>query len=306
MAELIIYSHNTALSLELLTAAILTGQGVIAICINNDKQAEALKEVGANVYKVVTSNNIADTNAVAEILKKAVIKFDAETLFLSSDRRGKELAGRLAQKLEAGCLTDVKAISMNGADMICERNAFGGATIATQSINTTIKVLAISPKVFKPAQPADGGNILDFSVEEIPSSIVLKEIINKNADDVDIADAEILIAVGCGVQKEENLKTVEAVAESLGALVGCSKPVATDWKWFKEERIIGLSGNICNPNVALILGVSGQVQFTVGVRAARIIISINIDENAPMNALADYYLVGDLNEVLPELKGVFV
>jgi electron transfer flavoprotein alpha subunit len=94
---------------------------------------------------------------------------------------------------------------------------------------------------------------------------------------------------------------VEKIARSLGAVVACSKPVASDKKWLPEDRIVGLSGKICKPQLALVLGVSGQVQFTVGVREARVVASINIDENAYMNKISDYVLVADLRDVLPEL-----
>ncbi|WP_276662708.1 FAD-binding protein, partial [Syntrophomonas wolfei] len=84
--------------------------------------------------------------------------------------------------------------------------------------------------------------------------------------------------------------------------IACSKPVASDKKWLGEERIVGLSGKICKPQLAIILGVSGQVQFTVGIRDAGTIISINNDEKALMNNMADYVMIADLKEVLPDLN----
>lgn len=298
-----IYSQNTSLAIELLTAAKLYGQDVKAVSINDEKQAVVLKDYGADVYSIKTNSTTADTLALAEILKRAAAELEADIVMLSSDRRGKELAGRLAQKLNAGCLTDIKAIYVKGSDVEFERNAFGGATIATQSIIGEKKVLTISPKAFKPSTPDAVGKISDFPVDEIEDSLKVNEVLPKAADTVDISDAKFLIAVGCGVQKSDYLPVIETIAENIGARVGCSKPVASDWKWFPEDRIIGLSGKICNPDIAVILGVSGQVQFAVGVRSARILISINIDENAPINGMADYYLTADLSEVLPQIIG---
>jgi electron transfer flavoprotein alpha subunit len=301
MAKVIIYSSNTNLALELLTAAALIGQEVQALSINNEAQAEALREAGTTVNLVTAGIDIADTSAVAEILKRAAIELNADTILLSSDRRGKELAGRLAQKLEAGCLTDINAINIMDNVLRCERNSFGGATVATQTIKGR-QVLAIAPKVFKPAEKADGGIIKSFEAGEIVPSIAVREIIPKNQDNVDISDADKLVVAGCGVPKENDLAIVQDIADSIGALVGCTKPVATDWKWLTEDKIIGLSGKICNPDLAVILGASGQIQFAVGVRAARVIVSINKDENAPINSMADYYLVADLNDALPAIK----
>lgn len=83
--------------------------------------------------------------------------------------------------------------------------------------------------------------------------------------------------------------------------MACSKPVATDKKWLSEERVIGLSGKQCKPDLAILLGISGQVQFTVGIRDAKTIVAVNSDENAVINQMADYVLTADLHEVVPEL-----
>ena len=94
---------------------------------------------------------------------------------------------------------------------------------------------------------------------------------------------------------------VEELANKLGGQVACSKPVATDKKWLSEERVIGLSGKQCKPDLAILLGISGQVQFTVGIRDAKTIVAVNSDENAVINQMADYVLTADLHEVVPEL-----
>lgn len=295
------YSDNLTLALELLTAARLHGEEILSISINNEPQAEALRDHGANVYRVVTDNNLNDANVVAEILKQAVTTLKCDIIIISSDRKGKELAGRLAQKLDAGCLTDVKDILIENNVIEYQRNAFGGATVATQSIDSTKKVVAVSPKVFKPSQLGKNGTITEFPVDRIESRLKVKEFLEKTADKVDISDAKTLIVVGCGVQKSDYLPLIDSLADKFGALIGCSKPVATDWKWFPEDRVIGLSGNICSPNTALVLGVSGQVQFTVGLRSAGTIISVNIDENAPIHSMADYYLIADLTDVIPQM-----
>jgi electron transfer flavoprotein alpha subunit len=95
---------------------------------------------------------------------------------------------------------------------------------------------------------------------------------------------------------------VQDIAQAIGGEVACSKPVATDKKWLSEERIIGISGKICKPTVAILLGISGQVQFSVGIRDAKTIISVNNDENALICDMSDYVLIADLQEAIPELK----
>jgi len=306
MAAILIYSDKTTLALELLNAAKLIAKNnnfpIKAVSINNDDQAEELAAKGAETYKIINPElSLSDTAAMAAALRQAAENVDADTVLLSSNRRGKELAGRLAQVINAGCLTDVKSLINENGSIQCVRNVLGGATIAIQQITTDKKVIAISPKAFAAATDEAGGSINECLVNINPSRIKLIETRAKAGDSVDIEAAEILVVVGQGVESQENLPAIMEIAKNLGGEVACSKPVATDKKWFGEERIVGLSGKICKPDLAIILGVSGQVQFTVGIRDAKTIVSINSDEKAYMNQMADYVLVADLKEVLPEL-----
>lgn len=307
MAGILIYSEKTQLALELVTAAMLisgnNGSSIKAVSLKNAEQAEELKSMGMEIYSINNPDlNLADTAAIASALKQTAEKTDADVILLSSNRKGKELAGRLAELLQAGCLTDVKQLKAGNDQIECTRNMLGGATVATQIIKSVRKVIALSPKAYPPADKKAGGSIKELNIDVNPSGIKVIETRAKKGDNVDIEAADILVIVGQGVEDREDLTTVESIASSLKGVVACSKPVATDKKWFGEERIIGLSGKICKPQLAVILGVSGQVQFTVGIRDAKTIVSINKDENAYLNQMADYVLIGDLKELIPELK----
>ena len=124
---------------------------------------------------------------------------------------------------------------------------------------------------------------------------------DKGQSSIDIEGAEILVCVGKGLTSQDDLKMVEELTQVLGGMVACTKPIATDEKWLPEERIIGLSGKTSKPNLAICLGISGQVQFTVGIRDAKTIVAVNTDQNAYIFQMADYGIVGDLNEIVPRL-----
>jgi len=306
MAGILIYSDKNQLALEILTAGKLiandNGLKIKAVSINNDEQAEKLAAKGAETYKIMNPElSLSDTAAMASALLQVTQKLDVDTVLLSSNRRGKELAGRLAQLINAGCLTDVKSLKTENGSIECVRNVLGGATVAVQQVISDKKVIAISPKAFKEAENEVGGSINECEVDIQTSGIKLIETRDKTGDSVDIEAAEILVVVGQGVESQEDLPVIMEIAKKLGGEVACSKPVATDKKWFGEERIVGLSGKICKPELAVILGVSGQVQFIVGIRDAKAIVSINNDEKAYMNQIADYVLVADLKGILPEL-----
>ncbi len=306
MAGILVYSEKSKLALELLTAARLiakdTGLDVKVLCINSDEQAEEMVAKGAETYHIKEQNlNLGDTAAVALALQQAAGKLDASIVILSSNRRGKELSGRLAQKLDAGCLGDVTSLHVKSGKVQCSRNALGGATIATQQIETDMQVIALAPRAFEAAVPQAGGSLKEMAIDFGSSLIKVLESRSKAGDAVDIEAADILVVVGQGMEKAD-MVLAESIAKALGGEIACSKPVATDKKWLPEDRIVGLSGKKCKPQLAIILGISGQVQFNVGIRDANIIVAINNDENAYILQMADYAMVADLKEVLPELS----
>ncbi len=301
MAGVLIYSAKQGLALELISAARKIGDSVTAVSINDDSLALALADAGARTFKISDPNlSVADTGATAAAIKQVLDKENVDTVLLSSDRRGKELAGRVAQTIGAGCLTDVSGINVDGSQIECQRNALGGATIATQYIEGP-KVIAIRPRAYE-AAGAGNGSVEEIDVEIKATGIKVIDFKPKAGDSVNIEAAEILVAVGQGLSEEAKLTDVQALAAKLGGEVACSKPVATDRKWLSEERIIGLSGKKCKPQLALLLGISGQVQFTVGIRDARIIAAVNTDENAAINYMADYIVQADLHDVINELN----
>lgn len=304
MAGILVYSDKTAYALQLVTVAQMiakdAGLAIKAVSINDAEQAGELAK-RADTYKIDNAAiNLADAAAVAAALKAASAELGANIILLSSNRRGKELSGRLAQSLAAGCLTDVNSININGGKIECLRNALGGATVAVQAIETENKVIAVMPKAFETA-PESSGSLNDLTVDVKASPLKVLEVKAKGGDSVDIEAADILVAVGQGVENKDDLATVEAIAKALGGEVACSKPVATDKKWFSEERIVGLSGKKCKPSLAILLGISGQVQFTVGIRDAKTIVAVNNDENADILKMADYVMVADVEDVMPAL-----
>jgi electron transfer flavoprotein alpha subunit len=247
---------------------------------------------------------LADTGSVAGALAEAQKTFSAPVVLFPSTRRGKETAGRLAQILGAGVLTDVHRMERGEEGSIrCHRNALGGAAVSVQRIGTAVQVIALDPGSFEAAPEPGPGPVTDLPVPLPPGRVVLREARPRVRDTVDIAAANCLVAVGLGLDRREDLALVERLARAIGGEIACSKPVATDRKWLPEDRIIGLSGKKCRPALAVLLGISGQVQFTVGIRDAKTVLSVNTDENAAIVPLSDYVFIADLREILPELAG---
>jgi electron transfer flavoprotein alpha subunit len=307
MASILAFSERTNLTFELLgRAKELGGQmglDVVAAAFN-PADAEAYLKRGASKVFYSDQAELKDFEALVycQALAWIVQKAGASLILLGSTRRGKELAGRLAQKLQAGCLTDVKSIELKEKKVICVRNAFGGATEATQVITTQIQVIALMPKAYEAAAEGEKkGEIVTLKLDLKPSRVKVLKKSEKDTGAVDIQGAEILVCVGKGLARQEDLKMIEDLAQTLGGLVACTKPLATDLKWLPESRIVGLSGKIGKPRLALCLGISGQVQFSVGIREAKTIMAINTDPNAYIFQITDYGLIVDLHQAVPQL-----
>jgi electron transfer flavoprotein alpha subunit len=307
MASILVFSERASLVFELLgKAKELGGQMGLELTAAafNPGDAEAYLKRGAS--KVFYSDQAEVKNFEASIHAQALARIAQEAgaslILLGSTRRGKELAGRLAQKLQAGCLTDVKSIELKEGKVICVRNAFGGATEATQAIATSAQVIALMPRACEPTPEGEKkGEIVTLQLELKPSRVKVVKKSEKDPGAVDIQGAEILVCVGKGLSRQEDLKMIEELAQALEGLVACTKPLATDLKWLPESRIVGLSGKIGKPRLALCLGISGQVQFSVGIREAKTIMAINTDPNAYIFQISDYGLIADLHQAVPQL-----
>lgn len=299
MSKVLIYSENEKLARELMTAAAAMGDAKV-LTVNDQALADALAAAGASVLAVADDAvALGDTAAMAEVVKQAAEAAGASVVLLASNRRGKELAGRVAQVMGAGCLTDVNAIAVSGDDIVCTRNALGGATVAEEKVTTDNQVIAVSPKSYAAAEGA-GGSVEPLAVTATATVKVLGTE-PKGAEAVDISSADVLVCVGQGMESQDDIPAVEELAKKLGGEVASSKPLATDRGWFSEARIVGISGTLCKPTLALTMGVSGQVQFVVGVRDAKTIVAVDTDENAPIFQFADYGLVADMADVVPAL-----
>ena len=307
MASILIFSEQDRLAFELLAKArdlgAQMGLEVAAAALGNAPEEEYGKRGAAKVYSCAHELlSIFDASIYSQALAQICSAAQAAVILIGSTRSGKELAGRLAQKLGAGCVTDCQSLEIAEGRLICTRNAFGGATVSTQRLNTGIQLFALMPYLYEPAPPGEGrGESIPVHLELKPSPVKKVKETPKDLGAVNIEGAEILVCAGKGLAKREDLKIAEELASALGGFVACTKPLATDLKWLPENRIIGLSGKRGKPRLAVCLGVSGQVQFAVGIRDAKVIVAVNNEPNAYIFQMADYGVIGDLYQIVPPL-----
>jgi electron transfer flavoprotein alpha subunit len=309
MADILIYSEKRDTARELTYRARefagALGLGVSAVAFG-PTSGEVAAELGAHgADTVYVSEDPAldglQTDVVAEALAQVARAAGATVVLVGSTRRGKELASRLAQKLGAGCVTDVSSMAVEDGVLVGGRYAFGGNTVARETVTTAVKVFAVMPKTFEIGElTAGAGAVVTPSLALTSSAVKVVDRRPKEGQAVDLAAAARIVGMGRGFGKREDVALGEQLAAALKAEIGATKGLS-DFQWVSEDRVIGLSGAKTSPELYVAVGISGQIQHTVGISSAKLIVAVNKDKDAPIFRLADYGIVGDLYVVLPAL-----
>ena len=302
MSEIIVFSEQDAIAFELLSKAREFGAAFVALL--GKSNVGDFAAYGAQKVFVGEDARLADfhVDVYADALAQIVDASGAQTVLIGSTKRGKELAGRLAQKLGCGVVTDASALEMADGKMQAQRYALGGNTVATDVITTVRQVIAVLPKTFEATKQPASGETVQVNLKLGDARVKIVERKPKASATANIESAETLVVVGKGFAKQEDLALADAFAKALKGEVGCTRTLASDYHWLGEDRIIGISGKKCKPRLMISLGVSGQIQHTVGILESKLIVAINKDKAAPIFKIADYGIVGDLYQVLPKLS----
>ena len=276
------------------------GTQIIALTINAENASE-LAAYGADKIVKVNNGDLANFNAkiIASIIEQAAKKENSEVIIIDSSSNGLYLAPTVAARLEAGYASNVIAEPSSTAPFTVKRKAFSNKAFNYTEISTTIKVLGLAKNSVGVLENRTNATEEDFSPEIISSGV--KSIsINKSAGKVSIADADIVVSGGRGLKGPENWSLIEGLAEVLGAATACSKPVS-DLGWRPHGEHVGQTGKPVASNLYIAIGISGAIQHLAGVNASKVKVVINTDPEAPFFKAADYGIVGDAFEVVPQL-----
>jgi electron transfer flavoprotein alpha subunit len=213
---------------------------------------------------------------------------------------GKDLAPRLAVKLDAGCLMDcIKVDSSN--DLVATRPIYAGKALIDVKLNTDKKIICIRPNVFK-TESFDNSGEPEISIKEISSPNLSSKVteFKKAEGKLDVAEADIIVSGGRGIKGPENYHLIEELADALGAAVGASRAVV-DAGWRPHREQVGQTGKTVSPTLYVACGISGAIQHLAGMSSSKYIVAINKDKDAPIFNVADYGIAGDIFDVLPVL-----
>jgi len=269
----------------------------------NDKEIQCYFEYGPGRLILIPNVGIEnlDAETYASVLFEVTKEEGPNILLVRSSRLGKEVAGRAAQKLQAGCVTDAIGLTTKGPDLVIDRYALGGNTISSEIIKTTKKVISIMPRTFEAERAPVEGKVERMELKIPPRRVRLVEQRKKTSESVNIESAETVVCVGKGVSNKEDLAMLNELCRALKGELGCTRALSSDYHWISEDRMVGISGKRCKPRLNVSIGISGQIQHTVGIMSSKLIVAINKDKEAPIFKIADYGIVGDLYDVVPRL-----
>ena len=265
----------------------------------NISDASDLSKYGVN--KVINVNNAGEFDAAvyADAIAQTTTKEDAKIVVLSSSADSKYLAPLVAVQLDAGYASNVVEVPVNLSPFTVKRNAFSNKAFNLTEINSEIKVVGLSSNSFGLVESETSATLEDFA-PSLQSSNVTVASVDKITDKVTIADADIVVSGGRGLKGPENWGMIEELAEVLGAATACSKPVS-DLGWRPHSEHVGQTGKPVASNLYIAVGISGAIQHLAGVNASKVKVVINTDAEAPFFKAADYGVVGDAFDVVPQL-----
>lgn len=305
----LVYSDDKKLALEMLRKASELAKGlqkkVIAVTIDSEGFAPEYLEHGADqVIVAQTTQQQFKAEEYTDILLVVLKEHKNDLVLIGSNKNGKELAGRLAAKLDAGCVMDCTNLYLQDMKVTAERVVYSGNAIAVEQFTTAPQIVTIPAKVFDPLpkNSTSKGDIVKKTIDVTASPSKIIKVQEMKSEGVNVEDAQIIVSCGRGFKKKEDIRLVSELADVLkGRTVGCSRPIAADLKWLSEDHWIGLSGHKVKPKLYVACGISGQIQHIAGMRDSGVIVAINKDPEALIFKSADYGIVGDLYEVLPKL-----
>ena len=274
------------------------GTNLVALTFN----AGEASELGTyGVEKVLNINSVNAFNAkiYADAIKQAAEKEAATVVILSASADSRYIAPLLAVGLKAGYASNVVAAPSSLNPFIVKRTAFTNKAFCNTEISSAIKIVGVSNNSFGLVENTTTAQLEEFSPGLVSSSTSVTSV-DKASDKVSIADAEVVVSAGRGLKGPENWGMVEELADVLGAATACSKPVS-DLGWRPHSEHVGQTGKPVATNLYIAIGISGAIQHLAGINSSKIKVVINNDPEAPFFKAADYGIVGDAFEVVPQL-----
>jgi electron transfer flavoprotein alpha subunit len=308
MASILVLVEHEAGNLKKVTAQMLTKARELgepaAVLVGEGSAAatEALARYGAKTVYTATGEGWTNqlTLPLVDALEAAADRAEPAAVLVAATPGGKDAAVRLAARKGWGVLADV--VDLDG-DLVATQNVFGGATIVHSRVTAGTPVLTIKPNAFPVEESPTEPEVVDLGLvrQAGPAEVRMTEhVVEERGGRPDVAEAEIVVSGGRGLQDPSNFALVEALADALGAAVGASR-AAVDAGWYPHQHQVGQTGKTVSPQLYVAVGISGAIQHRAGMQTSKTIVAINKDAEAPIFSISDFGVVGDLFKVAPRL-----
>ncbi len=312
MAEvLVLAEHNGGdvkkVTLELLTLARQFGEPAAVWAGAGSANGQArLAEYGAGRMYVADGSDFTDYAVApeAELLAQLVADTSPAAVLLASTGQNKEVAARLAVKTSSGLIADAVGLTAgDGGKIVAEQSIFGGATVVHSAVKTGTPIITVRPNSLAPEMATAAAELstVDLTVSDAAKGAkVTEKVVQERGERPELAEAAIVVSGGRGVGSADGFELIEKLADSLGAAVGASRAV-TDAGWYPHKFQVGQTGMTVSPQLYMAIGISGAIQHRAGMQTSKTILAVNKDPEAPIFELADFGVVGDLFQVVPQL-----
>nr|BFF36440.1 electron transfer flavoprotein subunit alpha/FixB family protein [Tenacibaculum mesophilum] len=275
------------------------GSDLVVLTINGGDASELYTYGAEKVVEVKNDLSSFNAKAYASIIKQVAEVKGANTVIIDSSVDGLTVGPLVAVALEAGYASNAVALPSSTSPFVVKRKAFSNKGFNNTEISTDNKVVGVAKNSYGAHENPVSGSTESFDAT-LPELGVKSENINRATGKVTIADADIVVSAGRGLKGPENWGMVEELADVLGAATACSKPVS-DLGWRPHSEHVGQTGKPVASNLYIAIGISGAIQHLAGINASKVKVVVNTDPEAPFFKAADYGIVGDAFEVVPQL-----
>ena len=267
----------------------------------NCSDTDSLKKYGAD--KIITIDN-SDfekfsskkySHALAEVIKSE----NSSVVILSSSADSKFLGAHLSGITDSSYVSNVVGIPESISPFVVKRTCFTNKAFSSTEMIDGLRIISVSSNSFGMIESFNDSTVESFSPEKVDSNQRTIKV-EKETGSITIADADIVVSAGRGLKGPENWEMIESLADTLGAATACSKPVS-DMGWRPHSEHVGQTGKPVSSNLYIAIGISGAIQHLAGINSSKVKVVINSDPEAPFFKAADYGVVGDAFEVIPEL-----
>lgn len=296
-------------SFEAIAAAKTVSDGgeVVGVLVGEfvESLAQEMIHAGANRVVVVEHPNLKEytSDGFSQALLAVFEEENADGIFFGHTAIGKDLAPKIAARKESGLLSDCIAVEVIGEEAVFTRPIYSGKAFEKKIVTDGSILVTIRPNNINPLEKDESrsGEITKLAVEITNLRTIIKEVIRKVSDGVDLSEAKVVISGGRGLKGKEGFEQLKEIAQMLNGAVGASRG-ACDAEYCDYSIQIGQTGKVVTPDLYIAVGLSGAIQHIAGMSNSKVIVAINKDPEANIFSIADYGIVGDLFEVLPLLK----